>query len=94
MVVMKGLRPAKTHEGRATLTSRPPYATKLYHGLDLDGVDVNGLTQFLKWVWSERDDWTVRRPSKGLFGGRRLGRHEADKALRLALASQEVGGAE
>lgn len=43
MVVMKGLRPAKTHEGRATLTSRPPYATKLCRGIGKIGVALNGL---------------------------------------------------
>lgn len=48
------------------------------------------LQRFEAALWDQRNEWSIRGRSSGMFGTRALKRDEADRALRTALAS--LGG--
>lgn len=78
-------------KARAVLTVREPFIESLLAGLDFDDVDIEQLRAFGKQCWSSRNAWDLARRRSGLFGGR-LGRAEADRALKFELAKlTEVG---
>lgn len=78
---------------RNTLSPRDPSIERLFFGLNVDAELLEGLRRTGKWLWSERNRWSVTQARRGLFSARPLDRQTADRILKTELAALE-GGAE
>jgi hypothetical protein len=71
---------------------RDPFVENLLAGINIDGVNLDALRVFGKALVRQRNRWDVSRRGSGLFHSGRIARHDADAALRRALASVAGGG--
>jgi hypothetical protein len=59
--------------------------------------DTDNLTEaqrFETWLWNARNEWSVRSRSGLLGSGGRIGKHDADRALKQELAKLAKAGVE
>lgn len=76
---------------RPILGVRKSYIEPLVTDLPVDANDREALRSWVSQLWRARNDWSIRRAGL-LAEGRRLGRADADRALRLELAALAAGG--
>ena len=86
---MTGNAPPEKRKARPVLTGRDPSIEKLLAGLDFDGTDLHDLRQIGKRLWSERNQWDLRR-RRGMFGLGALSVAGAHRAFDHAFHRQDA----
>lgn len=92
--ILVGERLTPKEKSRVTLSVRSPLVTSLLAGLGVEKDHIEEVHAFGKMLERDRNRWDIDRRSSGLFGGGRLSKDAAERALALAMADlAENGGA-
>lgn len=90
LTLERGSPAPERREGRARLSVRDPQTEALLAGI-FEGVNLDELRAVAKSLWRDRNRFDVGRRRHGLFGGGKLDKAGADRALRALLAAVERG---
>lgn len=84
--IRAGERLTSKQRSRVTLSVRDSSTISLLGGLNIEKDQIDEIHAFGKRLLSDRNRWSINRHRRGLFGGGRLSKDAADRALALALA--------
>jgi len=90
----KGVSRPETRRDRARLSVRDPMVENLVGNLDSDGDNLEELRAVCKAICRQRNAWSIRSRSGLLGSSGRIGKADADRALKQELAKIAKAGAE